>query len=80
MRSTLVEDPLQIAPSSCKTKPISKKAKMSVSFYSTKGYEDFGVCRPGKSKPDGCAAENAFRLLGIDKLREFAGQLGVELL
>ena len=23
---------------------------MRVSFYSTKGYEDFGVCRPGKSK------------------------------
>lgn len=67
-RSTLVEDPLQIAPSSCKTKPISKKAKMSVSFYSNKGYEDFGVCRPGKSKAKQTQSKP---ILGLAQKAEF---------
>ncbi|MHC4463024.1 MAG: hypothetical protein ACYS30_16580, partial [Planctomycetota bacterium] len=48
---TLVKNPLQIAPF-MQNKPNFRKAKMNVTYYITKNYENVPLCRRGENKPN----------------------------
>jgi len=48
--STIVENPLQIAPLFCKTKPICRRCKIQVSSLLTEDYEEEHALRANRSK------------------------------